>query len=206
MIIEHYTQTIDLGENGRIECTRDDTPEEVKFHLIAWKDEKKTHELKIRYNIMYDYDRFQHFWNGQLIEDVLEAGYHYGHLMEEWCNEIKWKDNFEPVSPYGCEMYQEGNWCYCIPLPENRVETEMMCSPYGIAGILRTGKILDTEELSDYGAIQALGDLEKDKQEFDPIKAREKRLLFYTEKNKELNMTYSEWLQTEVPIDMSMVD
>ena len=46
MIIEHYTQTIDLGENGQIECTRDDTPEEGKLHFIAWKDGKKTHERK----------------------------------------------------------------------------------------------------------------------------------------------------------------
>ena len=129
MIIEHYTQTIDLGENGRIECTRDDTPEEVKFHFIAWKDGKKTHERKIRYNIMYDYDRFQHWWNGQLINDFLRAGYHYGHLMEERCNEIKWKDNFEPVSPYGCEMYQLGHFDYSIQLPENRIWARMMWSP-----------------------------------------------------------------------------
>ena len=82
----------------------------------------------------------------------------------------------------------------------------MMCSPYGYYGILKTGKILETDELSDYGIIQALKWLEKDKREFDPIKAREKRLLFYTEKDEAVNMTYSEWLQTEVPVDMSMVD
>ena len=85
----------------------------------------------------------------------------------------------------------------------------MMCSPYGIYGILKTGKILDTEELSDYGASQALGDLEKDKREFDPIKAREERLRFYTDRKGDASInyqTYSEWLQTEVPIDMSMVD
>ena len=155
---------------------------------------------------MYDYDRCQHWWNGQLLKDFLRAGYHYGHLMVEGCNEIIWKDNFEPVSPYGCEMYQLGHFDYSIQLPENRIWARMMWSPYGIYVILKTGKILDTRELSDYESRKVLKWLEKDKREFDPIKAREKRLLFYTEKDEAVNMTYSEWLRTEVPIDMSMVD
>ena len=170
---------------------------------------------------MYDYERSQHWWNGQLIEDVLEAGYYYGHLMEEECNEITWKDNFEPVSPYGCEAYQTNDgWRGFVKLPENRIGIEFSYSPYGEDGILKTGKIFETEELSDYGIIQALEWLEEDKRKFDPIKAREERLRFYTDRKGNLiervmrrltlrhmvNQTYSEWLRTEVPIDMSMVD
>ena len=98
----HYIQALDLGERGRVECTRDDTDEEVNFHLTAWKDGKQTHAVKIWYNIMYDYERVRNWWNGRLVEDLLYTSNCYGELIAEGCSELN-TDDFEPVNPLGCE-------------------------------------------------------------------------------------------------------
>ena len=215
MTSAHYTQTLDLGEDGTLECTRDDTPEEVKYHLLAWKDGVLTHEIKIRYNIMYDYVRCQHWWNGQLIKDELGTPYHYGHLIAEGCSTLNFKDGFEPVNPLGCELFQKGQLLFVFQIPESRVEvwlSEFPSDPYDSSrqGIEHIGSVFGTTELNDYGILYWTEGLERLKHEFDPIKARDARLRFYTEKLTNgwgrRNQTYSEWLRTEVPIDMSMVD
>lgn len=195
----HYTQALDLGERGRVECTRDDTDEEVNFHLTAWMDGKQTHEIKIRYNIMYDYERVQNWWNGCLVEDLLEASYFYGHLIAEDCSEGNFKDDFEPINPLGCEMFQNQTWWRQLALFENRVEVDFGYSPYPPYGIQQTGKIVELKKPADTNDLFLARERSRlEGLHFDPLHAREKRLQFYKE--------YSEWLKTEVPIDMSMVD
>ena len=197
MTAVHYTQTLELGEKGRLECTRDDTPEEVNFHLVAWKDGRQTHEYKIRYNIMFDYARYQNWWNGRLVEDFLRSPKGYGHLLAEGCSELTCSDNFEPVSPFGCEMFRLGRFGIReITLPENSAEVKFDYSPYPPYGIQQTGRIIEV----DYRE-ELIYNYERSRLEairFNPVTAREARLQFFKE--------YSEWLQTEVPIDMSMVD
>ena len=198
----HYTQNIDLGEIGRIEATRDDSPEEVNFHLIAWKKGKQTHEIRLIYNIQYDYARYQHWWNGKLVEDYLDPEYHYGHLIEEGCSDLE--GDFEPVSPLGCEMFQKGQWYEDIRLIENQVEIMFPYSPYGWDGVLQTEKIIKVKTIMEWGDrgfaerwfTKERGRLENLR--FDPVVAREQRLHMYPE--------YSEWFGTEIPIDMRMVD
>ena len=198
----HYTQSIDLGERGRVEATRDDTQEEVNFHLTSWKNDKQTHEIRLIYNIQYDYNRYQHWWIGRLIEDYLAPKYHYGHLIEEGCSDLK--SDFEPISPLGCEMFQKGQWYRNILLLENQVEIKFPYSPYGDDGVLQTGKII---ELTQYpGDEEWVGSAEWIAEErerlenihFDPVVAREQRLHMYPE--------YSGWFKTEIPVNMRMVD
>ena len=100
MTLFNYIYTLNLDENNRIEVRREVTDKESIPRFFAWKNGELIHELKGRYNIMYDYYRWQHWWHGQLIKDYVSGLYHYGHLMEEGYDDVTYfENNFEPVNP-----------------------------------------------------------------------------------------------------------
>ena len=159
---------------------------------------------------MYDYERYQHWWNGRLIEDYLDTRMKYGHIYYENASKFDFENGFEPVSPYGCEMFQNGEYRTSIIIPELGVEVvgHHTKPPTYHDVTLQNGEFIIVKEINAEKIPYWSEDQEKLKREFDHIKARDARLQFYTKKyesRESEDYTYSEFLQTEVPIDMSMV-
>ncbi len=133
---EHHTQRIDFGENGYIEATRDDTEELQDLHLKAYMpDGTLVRELRVLYNIQYDYERRQKWKGGVLISDFLGSSEGYGHLQWEYSLQDPpdyWKnpnypDNYEPVKREGCDMFHLHGYEFTASLCENKVKATMNC-------------------------------------------------------------------------------
>ena len=125
MTTEHHTQRIDLAK-GYIEATREDTDELQDLRIKAYlPDGKLIQELRLIYNIQYDYCRRQEWKRGVMFRDELITHYAYGHLQweyseqyppDDWIN--PYPDNFEPVKPEGADMFRHEGWGSGFVCPE----------------------------------------------------------------------------------------
>ena len=135
---------------------------------------------------MYDYERYQHWWNGRLIEDYLDTRMKYGHIYYENASKFDFEDGFEPVSPYGCEMFQNGEYRTSIIIPELEVEIVGYYTnpPIQACVTLHNGEFIVVEEMDAERTAYWSEYQEKLKREFDPIKARARRFQVSTEERR----------------------
>jgi len=134
---EHHTQRTDFGEHGYLEATRDDTDEIQDLRLKAFLPAGQlARELRVVYNIQYDYSREQIWKSGELIIDYLDSIEGYGHL--QWENSVEgggpdpdwvnpYPDNYEPVKPEGCDMFHRHGYEFPAFFYENKVKAKMNC-------------------------------------------------------------------------------
>ena len=211
---EHHTQRLDFGENGYLEATRDDTEDLQDFHLKAFMpDGKLVREIRILYNIQYDYKRRQEWKNGVLIEDDILPGHGYGHL--QWENSVggmgpdwdnPYPDNYEPVKKEGCDMFHWEGYKSPASLYENKVKAEMNCyilkdleAARKPANLLTDAHVVtmwrEVEFLEKYFASECE---RLAKNPFNPELARKKRLEFLESYGKVIGVT--------IPYDQRFID
>jgi len=186
--VDHHYQRVDLGENGYLEATRDDTDEIQDLHFAAYlKNGTKTREVHAMYNIPYDYSRHQLWRYDVLIEDYIVPHISYGHLQEEysmmeppewWVN--PYPDNFEPVKPEGADMFHWEGKKMGITLLEHKITAEL--NFYIFEDLQECRKpdmnlITCVREMSqDYFDWKMEGEQEQLETPFDPVKARNDRI------------------------------
>ena len=216
MTTEHHTQKIDFGENGYLIATRDDTDEIQDLRLKAFlPDGQLARELRVVYNIQYDYSREQTWKNGVLIRDFLDSLEGYGHLQWEysvgeksypdWVN--LYPDNYEPVKPEGCDVFHVEGREFNAPLYENMIQATMHCYIYDDLdewNKLNINLITDAHvvtlwyEKEDFEEYAEAEREELAKHPFNPKKARKKRLKFLKK--------YSKVIGVEIPYDPRFID
>ena len=237
MTTEHHTQRIDFGENGYLEATRDDTEELQDLHLKAFlQDGTLVREIRILYNIQYDYDRRQHWKAGELITDYLDSIEGYGHL--QWENSVgvkdpDWKnpypDNYEPVKREGCDMFHLHGYEYPAYLYENKIIATMNCyirkdlqawkkpAEINIITDAHVATMWDEVEAIEEGFASESERLAKNP--FNPEQARKKRINeikrinqylrceFESDKYlKSIKANHEKDLDIEVPLDPRFID
>lgn len=185
--VKHHYQRVDLGENGYLEATRDDTDEIQDLHFAAYlKDGTKTREVHVMYNIQYDYSRHQLWRYGVLIKDSIVPDISYGHLQEEfsimppewWVN--PYPDNFEPVKPEGADIFHCEGRKLEITLLEHKMTAEL--NFYIFEDLQEWRKpdmnlITGMSKMSqDYFDYKLECEQEQLKTPFDPVKARADRI------------------------------
>ena len=217
MTAEHHTQRIDFGENGYLEATRDDTEEIQDFHLKAFlQDGKLAREIRIVYNIQYDYCRRQEWKAGALIYDSLRSIEGYGHLQWEYSLQDPpdyWKnphypDNYEPVKKEGCDMFHLHGYEYPASLCENKVKATMNCyirkdlqawkKPAEINIITDAHVATRWPEVESLERLSAAEEENLTKNPFNPELARKKRLEFLEPHGEVIGVT--------IPYDSRFID
>ena len=216
MTTEHHTQKIDFGENGYIEATRDDTDEIQVFRLKAFlPDGQLVRELRVVYNIQYDYYRKREWKKGVLIKDFLDSREGYGHW--QWENSVggmgpDWEnpypDNYEPVKPEGCDMFRKEGHEFGAYLYENKIKATINC--YILKDLDEWKKPAEINLITDAHVVAAWYEVESfekgiaseceelAKHPFNPKKARKKRLKFLKK--------YSKVIGVEIPYDPRFID
>ncbi|HJJ98861.1 MAG TPA: hypothetical protein O0X23_01445, partial [Methanocorpusculum sp.] len=215
MTTEHHTQKVDFGKNGYIEATRDDTDEIQDFRLKAFlPDGQQIRELRIVYNIQYDYYRRREWKSGKLIWDSLNSHEGYGHLQWEnsvggmgtdWIN--PYPDNYEPVKPEGCNLFRFQGYVFNAYLYENKVDAMMNCYIYddleeerkpdlNLITNAHVATFWRDVEYFEEGAKAELEELKKNP--FNPEQARKKKLEFLER--------YSKVIGVPIPYDPRFID
>lgn len=216
MTTEHHTQRLDFGKNGYIEATRDDTDEIQDFRLKAFcPGGTLVRELRVVYNIQYDYYRRQKWKAGELFHDFLLSGEGYGHLQWEnsvgemgpdWVN--PYPDNYEPVKPEGCDMFHHQGYEFPASLYENKIDANMNCyirkdlnawkKPDEITLITNAHVVTHWYSLDFFERAYASECEELAKHPFNPAEARQKRLEFLE--------SYGKVIGVEIPYDPRFID
>ena len=216
MTTEHHTQRLDFGKNGYIEATRDDTDEIQDFRLKAFcPDGTLIRELRIVYNIQYDYSRRQKLKAGEIIYDSLGSIEGYGHLQweytqltppEGWVN--PYPDNYEPVKPEGCDMFHHHGYEFTASLYENKLKALMNCyirkdldawkKPDEITLLTNAHVVTHWHEVEFFEEAYASECERLAKHPFNPDEARQKRLEFLK--------TYSKVIGVTIPYDPRFID
>ena len=226
---KHHYQRVDL-ENGYLQATRDDTDELQDFRINAYlKDGSLVKSGRYQYNLQYDYMREQIWKNGVLIKDEISiCGHSYGHLQWEhseggmrpdWDN--PYPDNYEPVKPEGTKMFHEEGILYPFFCIEFNVRAYLNFDIWEDLQDWRKPRrnLITGVHLMDPRDIRKIdGDDLETQKNFDPKKAREKRInaikqysqYFRCEGDEEylesIKANHEKDLDIEVPMDPRFID
>lgn len=209
MTTEHHTQRIDLAK-GYIVATREDTDELQDLRIKAYfSDGTQIQELRLIYNIQYDYCRRQEWKKGVMLVDEIITHYAYGHLQweygayppEGWKN--PYPDNFEPVKPEGADMFHSEGWGSGFICPELEYYGfgefyiwDDLCD-WKKQKLQKNILITDTMNPTKYPEIARCE--EKLAKTFDPQKARDMRLFNLGRQSMEICFE-------KLPIDPRFID